>query len=253
MSVYEIIPVELGSRRAESSLFMYLTDASQELTIKYRLWVLRNGKRTVLVDTGLPIDEAEQRGIRDAVPVEEALRSVGVEATEIETIFLTHLHWDHASNVTAFSRATFVTQHVELSWLTSPIRKAPSINRFYSADLECFHQLESRGRFWLVTRDESPIDGIQVIRVGGHTPGSQILAVDTACGIAVITGDAVPLNRNFLEEIPNGIHVNLVDAISVFAKIRELEPAVVYCGHDPESHLLVRPREPQLAGKEVLR
>jgi hypothetical protein len=37
-------------------------------------------------------------------------------------------------------------------------------------------------------------------------------------------------------EFPNGIHV-----------------AVVYTGHDPESHLLVRAREPQLAGKEVLR
>jgi len=250
MSAYEIIPVELGSRQAESSLLLYLTDPGRELTIKYRLWVLRSRKRTVLVDTGLPIDEAQERGIRDAVPVDRALRSVGVEAADVDIVVLTHLHWDHASNATAFPRATFVTQQVELTWLGSPMQKSKSVGRFYSADLERFHQLHARGRFQLTPGDESPVEGIQTICVGGHTPGSQIVVVETEAGPAVITGDAVPLNRNFNEEIPNGIHINLVDAISVFDKIRKLDPTVIFTGHDPESQLLVRAVEPQLAGKE---
>lgn len=253
MSTYEIVPVDLGSRRAETSLLMYLTDPGRELTINYRLWVLRSAQRTVLVDTGLPIEEAHERGIHDAVPVEEALRGAGVEASDVDTIVLTHLHWDHASNATAFPRATFVTQQIELDWLSAPMRKSKSIARFYSADLDRFHQLHAQGRFRLLTADESPVPGIRTIRVGGHTPGSQIVAVDTPRGCAVLTGDAVPLNRNFLEEIPNGIHVDLLDAIAVFDKIRDLDPTVVYTGHDPESHLPVRAREPQLAGKEVHR
>ena len=39
------------------------------------------------------------------------------------------------------------------------------------------------------------------MRVGGHTPGSQMVVADTAAGKAILTGDAIPTNRNFVEDI----------------------------------------------------
>jgi glyoxylase-like metal-dependent hydrolase (beta-lactamase superfamily II) len=59
-----------------------------------------------------------------------------------------------------------------------------------------------------------------------------MLAIDTAEGTAVITGDAIPLHRNYLDGIPSGIVVNTLEAIAALDRVRELRPDAIYTGHD---------------------
>ena len=236
MSTFEIIPVHVGSRKADSSLFYYLSEPHELLTIHYRLWVVRNASMTLLVDSGLPPEEALRRGITDAREVESALGAYGIDAGEIDTVVLTHLHWDHASNADRFPRATFVAQKAEVDWLTDPKIAQPSIGRFYS-DIEKFQTMVTRGRFRLLQGDERLADGIEAVRVGGHTPGSQMLFVDVPGGRAVIAGDAIPLNRNFLGNVPPGIHLNLCEAIDALERARSIKPVALFTGHDPIAKL----------------
>lgn len=243
MTAYEVIPVEVGWREADTSMFLYLTGAGQPAKISYRLWVVRNGRQTILVDSGVPIDEARQRGVSDARDVEEALRSVSIDLREIEIVALTHLHWDHASNAVRFPRATFVAQQAELDALREPFRANPSIGRFYSEDVDKFHSLVDRGRFRLLKGDESIAEGLDALHVGGHTPGSQVVVVRTREGPAVICGDVIPLNRNYLDNIPNGIHIDVRQAIAAIERVRQLEPASLYAGHDPQSKLQLQSLE----------
>jgi glyoxylase-like metal-dependent hydrolase (beta-lactamase superfamily II) len=56
--------------------------------------------------------------------------------------------------------------------------------------------------------------------------------VDTPEGKAVITGDAVPLHRNYRDNIPSGIVVNTVEAIEALERVRALKPVAIYTGHD---------------------
>lgn len=237
MTDYEVIPVEVGWREADASLLLYLTGAGQPTRICYRLWVIRNGRQTILVDSGIPLDEAKQRGVFDARDVEEALRSVAIDLREIEIVALTHLHWDHASNAVRFPRATFVAQRAELDALREPLRSNPSIGRFYSEDVDKFHTLVDRGRFRLLAGDEPIAEGLEALLVGGHTPGSQVVVARTREGTAVICGDAIPLNRNYTDNIPNGIHIDVRQAIAAIERVRQLEPASLYSGHDPQSRL----------------
>ncbi len=95
---YTIEPVEIGHRKADNALFCYLTEPGREIEIAYRLWVLRGPAGTILVDTGARLAEAHRRGITQVRPLAPALAEVGVEVDEVETIVLTHLHWDHAWN-----------------------------------------------------------------------------------------------------------------------------------------------------------
>ena len=240
MTAYEVIPIAIGARRADSSQLLYLTDAGQPVDIVYRLWVLRSRRSTVLVDTGLPVEEAEQRGIKDPRDVEEALRSAGVEARDIESIVLTHLHWDHASNAARFPRASFFAQRTELEALDDPLLAHPSIGRFYSADISLFHDMCARGRFVLLDGDERVAGGIDVLHLGGHTRGSQAVAVTTPSGTAVLTGDVIPLNRNYVDAIPSGIHVDLADSIRALERIAQLHPEMIYTGHDSAARLVIR-------------
>jgi len=236
MSLYTIEAVEVGRRMADSALFLYLTEPGKELQIAYRLWVLRGAAGVILVDTGPPLEEAHRRGIMQVRPIAQALGEVGVDPAAVKTIVLTHLHWDHASNAEHFPSATFLAQRAEIEFFRSRTRQHPSMNRFFSHQAFLGELIEA-GRIQPVDGDTQVVEGVNAVRVGGHTPGSQMLIVDTAEGKAILTGDAVPLHRNYIDNIPSGIVVDVFEAIAAIERVRALRPVAIYTGHDLETCL----------------
>ena len=229
--VWEVLPLELGRRDAHQSWFYFLSESGERIEIAYWAWLLRSGSSLVLVDTGPPPDEGARRGLRNVKSIDVALLEHGIDAHAIDTVILTHLHWDHAAGCDRLPGARFVIQRAERDFFSGPAHQHPSTGRFF-AHREKLQVLLDSGRCDLVDGDAVIRPGIRVVRVGGHTPGSQMVVVDTTGGTAVITGDLVPFARNYQEGVPNGILVNLLDSLAGLRRLRELEPALVYPGHD---------------------
>ena len=233
---YTVQALEVARRQAEASVFTYLTDAGKEIEIAYRVWALHGPDGVLLVDTGPPLAEAERRGITRIRPIEEALQEAGVTPAQVRTIILTHLHWDHASNAEKFPNANFLAQEGEIRFFCSCSREHPLLNRFFSHQSYLCSLIDA-GRIQALHGDVQVAEGVRVMRVGGHTPGSQMVLVDTDEGLAVITGDAIPLHRNYTENIPSGIVTDTLEAIQALERVHELRPARVYTGHDPQPFL----------------
>lgn len=229
--VWEVLALELGRRDARQSWFYFLSESDQRIEIAYWAWLLRSGSSLVLVDTGPPPDEGARRGLRNVVSVDDALRRHGVDANAIDTVILTHLHWDHAAGCDRLPAARFVVQRAERDFFAGPAHEHPSTGRFF-AQRQKLQALLDSGRCDVVDGDALIRPGLRVVRVGGHTPGSQMVVLQTSQGAAVITGDLVPFARNYQEGVPNGILVNLLDSLAGLRRLRELEPALVYPGHD---------------------
>ena len=236
MTCYAIQPLEVGRRKADSALFLYLTDFGVEIEIAYRLWVLRSADNVIVVDTGPPLDEAHRRGITQVRDIDGALEEAGIRGADVRMIALTHLHWDHAANAAKFPNAVYLAQRSEIEFFHSHAREHPAMNRFFSHQAY-LGRLIDEGRIRPVDGDQAIAPGLQAVHVGGHTPGSQMLLVDTDDGTAVITGDAIPLHRNYVDNIPSGIVVNAVEAIAALERVRALRPAAIYTGHDLRSCL----------------
>lgn len=234
--LFSIQPVELGRRVADTSLFLHLTEPGVPMTIAYRVWVLRNAARTLVVDTGPPLQEGKRRGLSHVVDVTAALAEVGVDAAQVDTVLLTHLHWDHAANADQFPNATFYAQQREIEFFGSRRRQHPAFNRFFSHD-DALERLICAGRIKAVDGDVELAGGLSALRVGGHTPGSQMFCVSTADSVAILTGDAIPLHRNYLERIPSGILTDVFEAIAALERVAALQPALIYTGHDVEPSL----------------
>jgi glyoxylase-like metal-dependent hydrolase (beta-lactamase superfamily II) len=91
------------------------------------------------------------------------------------------------------------------------------------------------GRLVLHDGSASPVPGVSMHLVGGHTPGLQIVCVRTERGRVVIMSDA----SHFYEHFERGLSFPHADdperSIASFAVIAELadSPEHVVPGHDP--------------------
>jgi glyoxylase-like metal-dependent hydrolase (beta-lactamase superfamily II) len=224
--------VAVARRAAESSNFLYLTDAGVPLEIVYRLWMVRLSGKVWLVDTGPPLADGQRRGLTFQEDVSTALRRHGIEPDAVERLVLTHLHWDHAGAAALFPNARFYLQRAEAEFVDSTVRRHPHIGRFY--DDESLRPVLEGGRLEIVEGDAELTGGLRTMLLAGHTPGTQGVLVSTPDGSALIAGDAAPVMRNLAEDIPPGILVDLPAAIRSLDRIRRSGAQQVFFGHDPQ-------------------
>ncbi len=84
----------------------------------FYVWVLRNGQRTIVLDTGFDKQEAHSRGRSFDLPTREALALTGIETDKITDVIISHLHWDYAGRLDDFPAATFHIQDKEVQFAT---------------------------------------------------------------------------------------------------------------------------------------
>jgi glyoxylase-like metal-dependent hydrolase (beta-lactamase superfamily II) len=229
MGNYVITPLNLGTITREKSLMAFNLDPGTKIELPVFAWYLTDGREKILVDTGgIKPDGVRFEPYRQtpAQQLDQALLAIGVKCEDIQTVLLTHLHWDHASNNLLFPNAKFYVQKKELQYAVTPI---PLHKNSYLPPL--LFQTE----YQIIDGDVSFRDGIYLALTPGHSPGSQTIVVDTAEGKYAIIGDIV----NFMEcwtrvpKIPNGFHTDLVACYESFAKIESLA-ANVLIAHEPE-------------------
>jgi glyoxylase-like metal-dependent hydrolase (beta-lactamase superfamily II) len=115
----------------------------------------------------------------------ESLAAKGLEPSDIDTVVLSHAHWDHIQNVDFFRRARVLLHAAELSNLQEPPETDLGTPRWTKAILDGLDVHETG-------EGDQLLPGVEVLDLPGHTPGSIGLAVNTDNGLTVLTGDAVP-------------------------------------------------------------
>lgn len=205
------------------------------------MFVVTGGDKPVVVDTGTPTPEIvrEYHGYDFERPVQHdprtTLAGIGVDPDEVDLVVNTHLHWDHCGNNTLFRNARFVVQRAEYEYALDPLE--PTRVAFENTDRIQPPWLPVRDRFDLVDGDAQIAEGISVVHLPGHTPGSQGVVVRTDTGSFLIAGDCVNLYRNWegdgsLRHIVNGSLMSLSDHLDSYRRIEELGVEVIP-SHDP--------------------
>ena len=241
-AVWTVTPLDLGTRYAHWAWFNYLDTTREPLKITYRVWLLRSGSDFVLVDTGPPLEESKKRGISDMASVKEKLNEAGISVGEVKHVILTHLHWDHASSADIYESAKFYVQQDEINFFLGDAWRNEATARFFSHK-EMLASLINSNQIVPIKEDILLKPGLRLIKVGGHTPGSQIVVVKTKNGVEVLTGDAIPMNRNYTNAIPTGILVDLHQVLEARRLVHSLHPYCIYTGHDPISRYVCNGKE----------
>ncbi len=206
-----------------------------------------NGQQRIVVDTGYDTAEGALRGrpvIRDPA---QAVSALDVDPESVETVIITHLHYDHAGGLTRYPKARFHLQAAEMAFATGPCMCDPTLQYPFTAEHVCdMVRHVYSGKVIFHEGDAEVAPGVTVHRIGGHSRGLQVVRVMTAGGPVCLASDAAHYYENFEAKKLFPIVVDRDAMLRGFDRIVELagDPSRVIPGHDP----IVRDRYPAFGG-----
>ncbi len=238
----EVLAVRYGHRvstRAETFLNYHLYgEPDAPLAVDYYFWIIREPAGAVtLVDTGFAPAVGDRRGRAwDSTPA-QALPAVGIDPGDVRTVVVTHAHWDHIGNLHQFPRAEIVIAQAEYDFWTSPLaRRAQFAAHAEPGEIAYLEKAAAEQRITLVKGQRSLAPGVELIEVGGHTPGQLIVTVITARGTAVLASDALHYYEEAEQLRPFAILADLPAMYRAYDLLNDLasQPRTwLVAGHDP--------------------
>lgn len=200
----------------------------------YYVWLAVSDIRAVVLDAGLE-PGAGPEGIAFACAPHEGVAALGVDPADVDTLVLSHLHYDHTGAAARFPAARRVVQRAEAGYWTGPVATRITRERWLVSEPDLATVLDPE-RLDLVDGDREIAPGLSVHRVGGHTAGMQLTRVWTAAGWVVLASDAAHFTENLVQDRPGPILHSMPGIYHAYDRAKDLadDPALIVPGHDPE-------------------
>lgn len=193
--MFGLVPKSMWSKLVEP-------DERNRIPLQTNCLLLRDGVRTVLVETGFGdkwLDKEREIYSLERRTVVDALGEIGVSPAEITHVIVTHLHFDHAAGLTrawadgtilpTFDNAEILVQRLE--WEDALANKSTMSRTYLRSHLD---PIADRVR--VLEGEAAPLPGIAVEPVPGHTWGQQMVRFSTPDGPCCFAGDVMPTRNH---------------------------------------------------------
>lgn len=213
------------------------------------IWLI-DAEEKIVVDAGVaedaiyPVEGGGEKGVINALAKE------GMKPEDIETLVITHLHFDHCANVHLFHNARVYVQKREWEFAMNPL---PVLRDLYVEKyLETIESMD----LCLLRGDAKLSENIKLVTLPGHTPGLQGIVVKAKTGEYLMASDHFYTYMNIFPprqkvEIENehgkalipaqkspffpvGLYVSLQDWFeSCYKAMNLVKKSRIIPGHDP--------------------
>lgn len=237
---YEVLVVRYASRMTTRSL-VYLNhhlygEPDGPIGMDYYIWVIRNAERTIVVDTGYSRMGGENRSRGHLIHPGEALQRLDVDPAQASVV-LTHAHYDHAGNVDLFADSPVLVPQTEFDfWTGDCARRLQFHHTIEDTEIDHLRSVHDQGRMRFHRGHEEIAPGIEMIELGGHSPGQAILTVKTEEGLVLLASDATHYYEELERDMPFLVVSDLEAMYRGFDYMNNLiadQNAILIPGHDP--------------------
>lgn len=193
-AMFGVVPRPLWMKRAEP-------DEVNRIALSTNCTLVESQNLRALIDTGygtkLSPKERDIFAAESETGVVGSLEAAGLLPEDIDLVVYSHLHFDHAGGgtarsesgeiVPAFPNARYVVQRREWEAATSGLPEWES-----SYPPENFQCLAASGQLELVDGEADIAPGIRGVWTGGHSPGHQMIVLESEGLIGAYLGDICP-------------------------------------------------------------
>lgn len=226
-----------------------LPDEQNRIKLATRNLLLEDGKRKILVDTGMGLKWNQKSKYiyeidQEEFSVEKSLSALNLKPEDITDVILTHLHFDHTGGSTkiendklvpAFPNAKFYVQKKNYDWAVNPSDRDRG-----SYIKENFVPLFEEGVLNFINGEEKFDDEIDFLIVNGHTFSQQLLKISDSSNTILYCCDLFPTTSHI--PLPYVMGYDLQPLVTIEDKMKILPAAVeenwkLFFEHDPETTL----------------
>jgi glyoxylase-like metal-dependent hydrolase (beta-lactamase superfamily II) len=155
-------------------------------------FLINTGTKLVLIDTGCGSLMGPTAG-----NLLTNLKAAGYRPEQIDEVYLTHMHPDHAGGLMAEGKLAFPNAVVRASqrdadfWLSEAnMNNSPAgMKDFFKGAMASVNPYIAAGKFKPFDGDTQLMPGIEVIAAPGHTPGHSIYSIESQGQKLVLWGD----------------------------------------------------------------
>jgi glyoxylase-like metal-dependent hydrolase (beta-lactamase superfamily II) len=216
--------------------------------------VIDHPEGTILWDTGNHEDALDghwPEGLKQAFyphdvgehALEDDLEDAGWSLNDIDYVFQTHLHLDHAGGLHHFDGTdvpVFVHEK-ELKFAYYSTKTDKGSGAYVLGDFD--HDLNWR----ILHQDrETHFEDVEFVRLPGHTPGltGTVIHLDGE-GTIAFAGDEIYQTANYRDEVPLGAgllwsHRHWFRSLQTLKEIEREHDAEIVYGHDPDQFETIR-------------
>jgi len=239
-AMFGVVPKPLWSRTNPA-------DDRNRITLAARALLLRDGKRTILVDNGNGSKFTEK--LRDIYRLDNSssdlvasLASLGVSPEDVTDVILTHLHFDHAGGSTAISDGRAVPAFPNAKYYVQREHWAQAMNptpkdraSFFPDD---YMPLKREGVLEFTDGEGELFPGVGVLVMNGHTAAQQLPLISDGTTTLLFCCDLFPTTAHI--PLPYVMAYDLRPLTTMAEKESVLERAdagrwILFFEHDPET------------------
>src|SRR6266849_749182 len=239
---HEVYAIRYGHHKRKAAENFILGDPHDVLLpLDFYVWAIVGPSGTIIIDTGFDAAMGAKRQREIVKPVGEGLRALGVDPGGVETVIISHMHYDHVGNYDLFPRARYHLQDCEMAYATGRLMCHTALRMpFEVDDVVAMVRKVFAGRIAFHDGEDEIAPGITVHHIGGHSKGLQSVRVKTRRGYVVLAADATHLYAHIGENRVFPITYNIGEVLEGYATLRKLasSPQHIVPGHDPD--VLVR-------------
>lgn len=221
-------------------------DDANRIKLATRNLLLSDGKRNILIDTGMgnKWDEKSKKiyAVDQSDSLKGSLDKLNLSPSDITDVILTHLHFDHSGGSTeidngklvpAFPNAKYYVQKRNYEWASNPSDRDKG-----SYLKDSFQPLMDEGVLNFINGENKFDDEIELLNFNGHTFAQQLIKISDSSDTIFYCADLFPTASHI--PLPYVMGYDLQPLVTVEEKRKILTKALdenwkLFFEHDPEN------------------